>query len=342
MRCPGSADALRYALHACAHVLAEGAAIWVFGRVEEGVLVTKASLVPIFRPVGKMLGNSDSRILMAVRTSATPRAPISAWLEESTVDVGAGEQPWCVLPGLFAGGSMDVMTALLLDRLALVLPPHSRVLDFGCGSGTLAAALRCRCEAQVTLLDADAVAIEVARKNIPGAEVILADGVEALHGLAHTSELFDVVASNPPVHKGRPDDWRVLCGLINSADKVLNPRGQLWIVAQEHVPIGRLLALAHQGDGSRTWDISLNFSSEGRFLVWCAVRAGTQPTESINQRATKRCGAAAGLDQCSRTAHKRRRDETPTLRTAESELVSLVPGEEVAIQPTAVDIHEAG
>lgn len=181
-----------------------------------------------------------------------------------------------VVPGLFAGGCLDVMTSMLLDRMSAAIPKAARVVDFGSGSGTLAAGLQERCQAKVTLLDADAVSLEVAKRNLPGRPTVLGDGFNALREQQQTApdqSLFDVIASNPSVHRGQPDDWRVLRALIEGAVDFLKPSGQLWLVAQEHVPVGRLFALASTStsqDGCR-FNVSMDFS-DGRFTVWRADR----------------------------------------------------------------------
>eukprot|EP00747_Dinoflagellata_sp_TGD_P199023 gnl/TRDRNA2_/TRDRNA2_72167_c0_seq2.p1 gnl/TRDRNA2_/TRDRNA2_72167_c0~~gnl/TRDRNA2_/TRDRNA2_72167_c0_seq2.p1 ORF type:complete len:105 (-),score=16.30 gnl/TRDRNA2_/TRDRNA2_72167_c0_seq2:1-282(-) len=59
------------------------------------------------------------------------------------------------------------MTAALLRTLPDP-PPHGRVLDFACGSGIIAAALiRRKPSIHLHLLDADILAVQAARHNVP-------------------------------------------------------------------------------------------------------------------------------------------------------------------------------
>ena len=98
-------------------------------------------------------------------------------------DGGAAPPPptarerWMTLPGLFAAGGVDVMTTALLG--ALPPPPKkARVLDFCCGSGVISAALLAA-EPSIRLygLDADALAIRAAARNLPQARgLYLSDG----------------------------------------------------------------------------------------------------------------------------------------------------------------------
>lgn len=301
LRYPGSSDALEFALHGAAAVLPRGARLWVFGHVQEGILGTRAALSPLFKLKRKPFGTGDARIWEAVRTKARAKQPFEAWLQDTSLDLGSGARPWLSVPGLFAGGGLDIMTQLLLSRLRLKMEGAPKILDFGCGNGALAAGLLASSEGagsagqlDFTLLDSDAAAMDVARRNVPGARCVVGDGLEPLlaEGVASDSQRFDVIVSNPPVHRGRPDDWRALRGLLEGAGRLLRPRGQLWLVAQEHVPVGRLLACV-SADGSwgvggeaGLYHVTLEFS-DGRFSVWLAeLAAHRRPTEISTACAT--------------------------------------------------------
>jgi len=58
------------------------------------------------------------------------------------------------------------------------------------------------------------------------------------------------------------DDFRVLMDLVQGAGQRLRKGGELWIVAQEHVPVGGLLA--------DFTDVSCPVD-DGRFVVWHAA-----------------------------------------------------------------------
>ena len=207
----------------------------------------------------------------------------------STSNGGEQAQPWVTYPGLFAGGGLDVMTLALLARLPTP-PPKARILDACCGSGTIATALHARAVGTglkaLHVLDADAVAIAAAKENVPGgsssARFFLCDG------WPHTPTAFakkgkptkyDWVVSNPPVHRGQPDDFRVVNGLIKGAKERLRKGGVLWMVCQQQVPIGRMLAL----DGGYAW-IEADVSPCGRFVVWSA---GLRASSSSKKRRRK-------------------------------------------------------
>jgi 16S rRNA (guanine1207-N2)-methyltransferase len=145
-------------------------------------------------------------------------------------------RPWVSFPGLFAGGSLDPGTALLLDALPTIRS-GSRVLDFGCGTGVIAAAVMGRSpEAVVDLLDADALAVEAAARNVPEAAGFLVGW-----SLAGASGPYDWIVSNPPFHEGKGETMRVLEDLAAAAPAHLTARGRLILVTQRRLPVGRLL-----------------------------------------------------------------------------------------------------
>jgi SAM-dependent methyltransferase len=177
------------------------------------------------------------------------------------------------------------MTKILIAALRGGVEPNAAVLDYCSGSGAIAAALLLRVPSiDVHLLDADAVAIAAAKRNLasaaaaaenefsaaveeedeeepssddgappaappaaPGsgaASFHLSDGWSAL---APRDAKFDVIVSNPPVHNGERTDLRVLQELVRGGAVHLAPGGSLFIVAQESIPVGAMLSAARLG-----------------------------------------------------------------------------------------------
>ncbi len=139
-------------------------------------------------------------------------------------------------PGVFAHRELDEGSLLLIE--AMRISPTARVLDWGCGYGSIGiVAAKLASRGQVTLVDVDIRATRLAETNlqlngIENAEVVLGDGVHDLPPKAH----FDVILSNPPTHSGR----EVLDDMVASAYKALRPRGHLYLV------INRLLSLRRE------------------------------------------------------------------------------------------------
>ena len=65
------------------------------------------------------------------------------------------------------------------------------------------------------------------------------------------------------MHVGKDSSFEVVRRLIEGSVRRLNPGGLLFIVAQNYVPIGRLLAMHFGG--------KVELDSNGRFTVWKAT-----------------------------------------------------------------------
>lgn len=104
----------------------------------------------------------------------------------------------------------------LLDAMAALAPPGGRVLDLGCGPGTLSIPLA-EHGLLVTALDADAGMIDEARAATPDA---LRDRIRYVHDVAerlreHDRGSFDLVVFGQSAHwMDRPAMWALLDGVL--------------------------------------------------------------------------------------------------------------------------------
>ena len=152
--------------------------------------------------------------------------------------------------------------------LAEALPAdlRGRVADFGAGWGYLSLQVLARCR-QVTALDlyeADARALALADDN-------LADAHLPVHCHWHdvargVGERFDAIVCNPPFHAlGRGDRPDIGRAFIAAAANALKQGGQLWLVANRHLPYEQAL-----GDGF----VQVNtIAQSGGFKIVHAVKA---------------------------------------------------------------------
>ena len=143
-------------------------------------------------------------------------------------------------PGLFAWDRVDPASALLVRHLPAEL--HGRVADLGAGFGYLACELLRRCDGITTLHlhEAERRALELARDNL--SEALVAHGRKATtevfwHDVTRgLSQRYDAIVSNPPFHQGRADQPELGRAFIAAAADALVPQGQLWLVANRHLP----------------------------------------------------------------------------------------------------------
>ena len=324
MRLPLGRQALRGALVAVAPLLEREAPLWLYGeaassrsyahsRAADGGLLS-----PEFARSDIVSSGGGMCVVRARRSSAAEEkeardaagaAGVAGAGGAALVSLrgshggshGGSELPWAAdgawasHGSLFNAGALDVMTRAFVATLPSP-PPRARVLDFCSGSGMIAAALAERTPSCVLhLSDADSLAIDAARLNLPDAEATVSDGWAGLRKLrkkrrAAEAEAgngeplrFDWIVSNPPVHRGAADDLTVLTSLVMEAPEWLEPqRGELWIVAQVTVPVGQLLA-AHAAFAH------VDVFTEGRFAIW---RAAALPLAEA-ARAEMRAGRAA-------------------------------------------------
>jgi ubiquinone/menaquinone biosynthesis C-methylase UbiE len=145
-------------------------------------------------------------------------------------------------PLFMAGRQSDYNSRIcaLLD----LLPAH-RVLDLGCGTGTLTRLIADRLDAWAggvcIGIDAAGRMIEVARKKRQGPGCCFE--VAAAENLPYADESFDAVVTSLFLHHVDLDLKRRICA---EAFRVLRPKGR-FIVADMHTPtslVGRLISYA--------------------------------------------------------------------------------------------------
>jgi 16S rRNA (guanine1207-N2)-methyltransferase len=174
-----------------------------------------------------------------------PRAGLAAWRRTRTAHPLGTAHPWVEYPGCFALGGDDAGSVLLLDSLRAHPAQPGATLDFGCGPGFLSAGVRALW-AQVPLLalDRDALALEALRENVPTAQPVLADSVDAARPLVGAG--LSLIVSNPPFHDGHDRTHAAWLTLVQAAPTLLAPGGELRLVVQRNVRVEPALR-AHFG-----------------------------------------------------------------------------------------------
>jgi 16S rRNA (guanine1207-N2)-methyltransferase len=142
---------------------------------------------------------------------------------------------YTTVAGIFSAGSVDKGSELLAAALPDTLTGN--VADFGSGWGFLSIQiLKRKSIISLDLIEADANALEISKLNIKDARA-------NFYWNDATSWIgsYDTVVINPPFHRGRsgnPDLGRAF--IINSA-RNLRPKGELWMVANRHLPYEKVL-----------------------------------------------------------------------------------------------------
>lgn len=196
----------------------------------------------------------------------------SDWaLQEAVVtDTALGE--FQTLPGLFSADGADPASQLLAQALPEDLP--AQMADLGAGWGYLSAACLARRGVEhLHLVEAEARALDLARRNItdPRARFHWADATSLT-----LPEPLDGVVMNPPFHTSRKAQPALGLAFIAAAARMLSRRGQVWMVANRHLPYeGALGELFAQHD---------ILTETGAFRVWHASGPRTRGKTVLRHR----------------------------------------------------------
>ena len=164
------------------------------------------------------------------------------------------------VPGIFSADGIDPGSALLADCLPETL--GARVADLGAGWGYLAHRALTRESIEVLhLVEADYDALDCARRNLrdPRARFHWEDATRWRPDAA-----LDTVICNPPFHSGRSPDPGLGRAFIRAAAGMLSPRGQLFLVANRHLPYEAVV--------EHYFRVAGEIGGDGRFKLLHAAR----------------------------------------------------------------------
>lgn len=135
-------------------------------------------------------------------------------------------------PGIFSEDGTDRGSALLAEALPARLGP--RVADLGAGWGYLSSRILTREGVEeLHLVEAEADALECARLNVTDDRAVF-HWADARSFAA--DQPFDTIVTNPPFHATRKAEPSLGAAFIAAAARLLSPQGELWLVANRHLP----------------------------------------------------------------------------------------------------------
>ena len=228
------------------------------GRLKYMTVGMNEVLLRSFGRLDVSLARQKSRVLIA-REPRTVESPELERRHDSDLDL------WVTASGgVFAGASVDIGTRAMIAAFDQ-LPDYETAIDFGCGTGILASALkRRRPTARVIASDISAAAADSARgtaaANNLDIEVVRDDGLSRPPDAS-----VDLIVLNPPFHDGGAVSIDAAHAMFVEARRVLRPGGQLWTVWNSH--------LGYTGALVRTVGPTVEVGRSPKFTVTASTRA---------------------------------------------------------------------
>jgi 16S rRNA (guanine1207-N2)-methyltransferase len=228
--CLPRAKALAHALmHRAMANLAPGGVMVLDGQKLEGIEAALKEIKGLGLAMGEVFSKAHGK-LIALEKGVLPEA----WADSET-EIADG---FVTKPGVFSADGPDRGSLLLAQALPAKLPAH--MVDFGAGWGFLSRAVLARAGVKsLDLIEADARALECARKNITDERArFLWEDVTSYK----PPKAWSGAVMNPPFHVTREAQPALGMAFIRAAHRGLTPDGQLWMVANRHLPYGPLLS----------------------------------------------------------------------------------------------------
>jgi 16S rRNA (guanine1207-N2)-methyltransferase len=197
------------------------------GRDKHLVPAMNDALRASFDEVSASRGQQKSRVLRA----SMPKPPARTWPHRATNN----ELGLDVLShgNVFGGTTLDRGTRLLLRALRHEQPVSGQALDLGCGSGIVAAVLA---GLGWDVLACDASAAAVASTRLTAEANGFSVATWRAEGIPPELTELDLVACNPPFHRGAAKDSSAAFAMVADAGRALRTGGELWLVFNSHLP----------------------------------------------------------------------------------------------------------
>lgn len=126
--------------------------------------------------------------------------------------------------GVFSKEHVDIATNFMLNVL-INEEINGKVLDLGCGYGTIGITLSKFFDIDITMLDINERALNLTRRNcelnqIKNAKIVESDGMEKI------ADKYNVIITNPPIRAGKA----VIYKMYEDSYKALEKGGRFYLV----------------------------------------------------------------------------------------------------------------
>lgn len=130
--------------------------------------------------------------------------------------------------GVFSKGRIDYGSELLINSYLKINNNKNKILDVGCGYGTIGIIISKITESEVDMIDVNSRSVHLTNMNIKRNKIngksFLSDAYENIKGN------YDIIITNPPIRAGNTKVFEILRG----AKEHLNKNGELWFVIRKN------------------------------------------------------------------------------------------------------------
>ena len=160
--------------------------------------------------------------------------------------------------GVFSKKGMDFGTRTLLENLDYE-NMHGKILDFGCGYGSIGIVVSKITNLEVDMLDINKRSVELARENSKLNKV--KTNVFESNIYENVTNKYDYIISNPPIRVGN----EILHKILFEAQEYLNENGQLWIVVNKDQGAKSLVEKL-----KKYYNVNIITKNKGFFVILCS------------------------------------------------------------------------
>lgn len=248
-------------LREAGRLLKPDAMLYVGGPRDKGIVSVGKYMEELFGSAGSAQYAKGCRVITAVRPAQWQSDSAASQSDLVEIELRGQRLELELRDGVFARGGLDDGSIMLAE--AMELANSQQILDLGCGGGLIGMlAARLAPQAQVTLVDSNLAAVELARANlarnqISNAQVLVSDVTSAL-----SDQRFDTIVTNPPFHQGRMQTTDTAMRFFQESAQLLTPQGTLYIVCNRFLPYEQAL----QGIFTSVQEVQ----GDGRFRVLAA------------------------------------------------------------------------